>query len=170
MRKPTVVLWTAALLLLAGVLFAVNRAPAAPQKTGAAEGDVLPDFSVTCTNGDVFTLSQHRGQTVIVNLWATWCGPCVQELAAFDRLQREHGDRVFVLALHAPPATEDVKAYVGKLGYSIAFAQGTTEMIAALGGADVLPQTIVIGPDGDVTLRQTGAMAYEALARAINQK
>ena len=43
-------------------------------------GEALPDFTVTCLDGSEFTLSRHRGKTVVINLWATWCGPCVREL------------------------------------------------------------------------------------------
>lgn len=167
MRKRTIVLWGAALALLAAVLIYVNR-PAPGPAVGAGVGETPADFSVVCLNGETVTLSSLRGKTVVLNLWATWCGPCVEELAAFDRLQQEHPKDVFVLALHAPPVTEDVAAFVQKHGYALAFAVAEEDLINALGGAEVLPQTIVIGPDGAVTHRHTSAVTYEQLVGLIN--
>ena len=72
-------LWAGALLLLAGVLLFVNLPEPVPA-AGAREGDALPDFTVTCMDGSSFTLSSQRGKVVVLNLWATWCAPCVREL------------------------------------------------------------------------------------------
>lgn len=162
MRGKRGLLWLPALALLAAVLIAVNL----PQKTapvGAEEGMAAADFSVTCLDGGVFTLSEHRGRTVVINLWATWCAPCVKELAYFDRLQRERGD-VTVLALHAPLVTEDVAAYAEQTGYELTFAVAPDDaLIQALNGTDVLPQTVIISPDGTVTYNRRGSLTYETL-------
>jgi LPXTG-motif cell wall-anchored protein len=89
---------------------------------GAGVGERLPDFRITCVDGGEFTLSQHRGEVVVINLWATWCTPCVKELPHFDRLQRENPGRVAVLALHVPPVTTDVAEYLSAFSYEIPFA------------------------------------------------
>lgn len=166
MRKTKIAIWSAALFLLAAVLLLVNR-PAPKPETGAAAGETPADFSVVCLNGETFTLSDHRGQTVVLNLWATWCGPCVEELEAFCRLQKERPDGVFVLALHVPPVTEDVAAFVQAHGYALPFAVADDALTETLGISDVLPQTLVIGPDGKVTYRHTGALTYEELISAL---
>ena len=114
---------TAALLVvLLALTAAVNlpgsplgdRAPASQIGSGSAVGEALPDFTVTRTDGTRFTLSEERGRTVVINIWATWCAPCVKELPYFDRLARERED-VAVLALHSDLVTEDVEAYLAKV-------------------------------------------------------
>lgn len=156
-------LWSAALLLLAGLLLFVNLPEAAPS-TGAGVGDELPDFSVECVDGDTFSLSGQRGKVVVINLWATWCAPCVRELPNFDRLLRERGDGVTVLALHTPPVTADVAAYLADYSYSMPFAvDGDGSLAEFLGASTVLPQTIILSPDGVVTYNQAGSLSYEEL-------
>ena len=156
-------LWAAALLLLAAVLLFVNLPEAAPSP-GAAVGDALPDFSVECVDGSSFSLSGQRGKVVVINLWATWCTPCVRELPNFDRLLRERGDTVAVLALHSPPVTADVDAYLADYAYTMPFAvDGDGSLAELLGASAVLPQTVILSPDGVVTYNQAGSLSYEEL-------
>ncbi len=159
-------LWALALVLLAAVLVLANLPQAAP--AGAAPGEELPDFSVTCLDGGVFTLSEQRGKVVVINLWATWCTPCVQELPSFDRLQRERAD-VAVLALHSPPVTTEVSEWLSGFSYGIPFAVDEDGSVSkALGASTVLPQTVIVGPDGVVTYNQPGALSYDKLLKLVD--
>ena len=165
MKKRTGrILWAAALALLAAVLVSVNLPDKKPS-AGAAEGELLPDFAVTCLNGDTFRLSEQRGKTVVINIWATWCAPCVKELPHFDRLLRERPGEVAVLAVHAPPVTADVNEYLSAFTYVIPFAvDGTGTLNDTLDIRSVLPQTVIVSPDGIVTYNRSGALSYEELA------
>lgn len=84
-----------------------------------------PDFTVPLygEQGGSFALSAHRGQVTVINFWATWCAPCVAELPHFERLQREYGDRVSVVAIHSNLVTEDVQAFLDAHGWQLPFAQ-----------------------------------------------
>ena len=171
-------LTAAALVVLLALTAAVNlpgsplgdRAPASQIGSGSAVGEALPDFTVTRTDGLRFTLSEERGRTVVINIWATWCAPCVKELPFFDRLAKERED-VSVLALHSDLVTEDVEAYLAEYDYpSLPFAvdpDGTT--VALLGGDAVLPRTVVISPDGIVTYNAAGSVTYEQLTELADR-
>ena len=170
--------WTLALAVLAGALVYFNLSgpsrPAAAAQTaqyasdaplGYRVGEQLPDFTLEQTNGETFTLSAQRGRVVVINLWATWCTPCVNELPYFDRLQRENPDGLRVLAIHSDLITDDVDAYLARFDYGIDFAVDTTgEVIAAVGGSTMLPQTLVLNARGEVVYNQVGSVTYEALA------
>lgn len=175
-RRLSRVLWAAALILLGAALIAFNRpdatsAPAAyasDAPEGYEPGQQLPDFTIALTDGASFSLSEHRGQVTVINLWATWCTPCVNELPHFDRLQREHPDDVAVLAIHSDLITDDVAAYLANYDYGIAFAVDEGgQVIASVGGSTMLPQTLVLDRYGVVTYNQVGSVTYEALEELV---
>ena len=157
-------LFAIALAVLIAVLVVVNL-PAKPTAApGASVGEELPDFSVECLDGSMFRLEEQHGKVVVINLWATWCTPCVQELPNFDRLQRERPEDAAVLAIHTPPVTADVGDYLSAYSYEIPFAVDEDGALsAALNASTVLPQTIILDPDGVVTYNQPGALSYETL-------
>ena len=155
------------------ILLIVNRP--APKPTydtdapiGHAVGQQAPDFTLTTMDGQPFTLREHRGKVTVLNLWATWCGPCVKELPHFDRLARENGDSVAVLAIHSDLITDDVGEYLSHYDYSMPFAvDAGGQVIASLGGSAMLPQTIILDPYGVITYNQVGSMTYEALTELV---
>lgn len=156
------------LLVLALVTAAVNFPPSArrAEKTGSAVGEILPDFTAVCTDGTVFSLAENRGRTVVVNLWATWCGPCVEELPDFDRLAREHPE-IAVLALHSDLVTEDVAAWCAPFGFAMPVAVAENGALPELlGGGTVLPRTVIVSPDGVVLYNAPGAADFESLLTA----
>ena len=158
-----------AMLLAALVFFNLPTSSPAPEQAaeipqGHEPGERPLDFSLAQTDGGTFALTDHRGQAVVINLWATWCAPCLAELPHFDRLQRDYGGEVAVLAIHSQLITDDVAAFLLGYDYDIAFAVDETgEVIASLGGTTMLPQTIVLDRDGTVTYNRVGSLTYEAL-------
>jgi thiol-disulfide isomerase/thioredoxin len=170
MRKPvSAVLWTAAVLFLIAVMVFVNL----PKKVAAGgdsgkEGDI-PDFSITCLDGTEFKLSEQRGKAVVINLWATWCIPCIDELPDFDRLSREYPDTVSVIAIHTAPVTDDVAEWVSGHGYDMLFAVDEEGRLSdILNPSSVLPQTIVMDGDGNVVYNSTGSLEYEELSNIVS--
>ena len=164
--KP--MLRTAALLLLAAVLLFVNLPDPVPDP-GAREGEILPDFTVECMDGSSFTLSRQRGKVVVINLWATWCTPCVRELPHFDRLLQERPEELAVLALHTPPVTVNVAEYLAAFSYTMPFAVDEDSSLARLLDAStVLPQTIILSPEGLVTYNRAGSLSYEELCALVD--
>ena len=137
---------------------------------GYEVGQRLADFSLKTLDGGEFRLADCRGKTVVINLWATWCNPCVKELPWFEALYQAHRDDVAVLAVHSDLVTDDVAQYLSKFDYAFPFAMDETgSVIAALGGSTMLPQTIVINGTGVVTYNQVGSVTYEKLETLVNE-
>jgi thiol-disulfide isomerase/thioredoxin len=139
---------------------------------GYEVGMMAPDFTAEIygANGEVFQLSQHRGKTVIVNFWATWCTPCCNELPHFDELYRKFGEEVEVIALHSNMVTDDVEGYLSQFDYQMPFALDESgQIIASFNGSTMLPQTVVIDADGIITYNAVGSVTYEMLEKLVSE-
>lgn len=126
-----------------------------------AEPQPLPDISFTGGDGQPLTLSAFKGKTVLLNLWATWCAPCRQEMPSLDRLQQAMGsDKFEVVALSLDKqGIEAAKKFLGEVGAKAlklyidpTAKQGLSLKIVGM------PTTILINKDG----LEVGRLAGEA--------
>ena len=129
---------------------------------------LAPPFALTSLNGEVARLADLRGQQVIVNFWATWCGPCRVEMPILQRLYDDAPPgtlRILAVNLGEPPdaAREWQRSF--NLTYDILLDEG--QMVAALYQLRGQPSTYVISPDGIVTHIFYGAASENALRAAL---
>ena len=140
---------------------------------GTAVGDRMQDFTAQCLDGSSFHLADQRGKVVVINMWATYCGPCVKELPVFDKFYREHKEDAVVLAVHASDVLEDVPEFLEPRGLEIPFCIDDEEndTIFTLSGASpsLLPHTVVLNRKGEIIYNQTGAMTEELLVDLYNR-
>lgn len=177
-------------VLLAAVLVWVNwPAPAGSQPAGpgaAVEtetwessaplghevGQQLPDFSLTLADGSDFHLAQTRGSIVMINQWATYCGPCVAELPYFEAMVQAHPG-LTVLAVHhwleATPKMADYIRQQGWEGWQVRFALDRQEgsVVELMGGDNVMPRTLVLNRRGEVVFNEQRPMTPEMLEELI---
>ncbi len=138
--------------------------------TGYNAGDRLEDFEALLMDGSTFRLSDQRGKVVVINLWATWCGPCVQELPHFNDFYHEHGDDVAVLACHSrygehDDVREDVKTFLKDKPWDIPVTVDDDEngIFEKTNGSTTLPQTIVLNRKGEVIYNEIRSVTPEIL-------
>ena len=183
-KKSSRIVWGAALAVLCLALFWFNfldpavraetgkgmETPQAEAAIGSEVGMLLPDFTIECLDGAQFHLADTRGKVVFLNLWATYCTPCVQELPHFDALYREHAGDVAMLAVHPSLVTDDPAAFLAGRGWSLPFAVDTNDTIwGIVNGSSTLPQTIVLDRNGVVVYNQKGSVTPEVLAALYAQ-
>ena len=131
---------------------------------GAEPGMQLEDFTITCLDDTSFHLADYRGKVVFLNLWATYCTPCVQELPYFSILYQEHSDDIGMLAVHASLMTDDPAEYAADKNWSMPIAIDTEDRIwSIVGGSSTLPQTIVLDRGGVIVYNQVGSVTLEML-------
>lgn len=138
---------------------------------GYKPGERLEDFSAKCLDGTDFILDEYRGKVVVINLWATWCGPCVEELPYFNEFYAAHKDDAAVLACHSPFVTDDVEEFLQDKGWEIPFTidEDGEGVYRITGGSNTLPQTIVLNKRGEVIYNEIRSVTPEMLEKLYEQ-
>ena len=136
---------------------------------GYEVGQQLADFSTPTFDGGEFRLADTRGKIVFINLWGTYCTPCVQELPEFEKLYEEHEDDIAMLAVHSSLTGEqEPDDYVRDKGWDewlIPFALDDDDdtIFEVVNGSTTLPQTIVLNRRGEVTFNMVGSVTPDML-------
>lgn len=138
---------------------------------GFEPGMELADFTMECLDGSEFHLADTRGKVVFINLWATYCTPCVQELPHFDALYQQHEGDIAMLAVHSSIVTDDPAEFLADKGWTIPFAVDTEDdmLWSIVDGSSTLPQTIVLDRNGIVIYNRKGSVTPEVLAALYEQ-
>ena len=121
------------------------------------KGVTAPDFTAGLIDGSSVTLSELQGKPVLINFWATWCGPCVREMPAFERLKEDFGDQIEILAVNSGDDAETVKDFAEKNGYTFPIALDETYEISMLYPSSSIPYTVVVDAEGKVSHVSAGA-------------
>ena len=130
------------------------RAPTLPE--------AAPGFTLLDLEGNAHTLADLRGKTVVLNFWATWCGPCRAEVPGLSSFARAHPDiPVLGIAVDGEPAALRKAAESLGIDYTVLRADAATR---AAYDVSTLPTTVVIGPDGAVRAAHAGLMVEPHLA------
>lgn len=122
-----------------------------------SEGDPYRDFTATLADGSTFTLSDHEGKVILLNFWATWCGPCVGEMPAFPQLVEKYGDDLVLLAVNCGESAETVNKFLTDRGFTFPVAIDTAYAVSELYPSDGIPYTVIFGPDGTAAHIMVGA-------------
>jgi cytochrome c biogenesis protein CcmG/thiol:disulfide interchange protein DsbE len=150
------------------------RAPASATIAGRIpsprEGFAAPDFTLPTLAGDTLRLSDLRGQVVVVNLWASWCPPCREEMPALERVYRDvHLDGVEVLAVNATyqDSLSDAASFAKRNGLSFPVLMDTTGGTARRYQLRALPSTYFIDAKGVIGRVVIGGPMSESTLRAV---
>jgi peroxiredoxin len=128
-----------------------------PSRPKAAE-----DFTLATPAGGVFRLSEQRGKVVLVNFWATWCPPCLEEMPAMERLWRRHRDAGFVLvAISLDTDPKKVPPFVSAHKFDFPVALDPKMKVADAWGVRALPSSFVIDRDGMMAGVALGPRAWD---------
>lgn len=151
------------LFAVAPVLRAVD-APA-PAK---AKSDTAPTWSLTDLDGKPVGSEALKGKVVVVDFWATWCGPCVHEIPGYVELQKKYAERgLVIVGLSLDQKGEAaVRPFAKRMKVNYPLALATPEVIAAFGDIESIPTTFLIDREGKIRHRKLGAMEtadYEKL-------
>ena len=184
MKKTTLLilcLGLAALLLGAGVLYnnlsenmavggLATQPPAEPVETTEAPDYSAPDFTMQDWEGNERKLSEFVGKPVILNFWASWCGPCKSEMPDFDAAYEKYGADIHFIMLNVTggrETMESAKAFIEEAGYSFPVYFDINGEASYYYGANSIPMTFFIDAEGNLVTYGMGALSAELLEKGI---
>ncbi len=150
------------LIILGALLFATL---AQAKELKPYDGEALPDFTLGDMGGKMHTLSQYRGKVVMVNFWATYCGPCIKEIPSMANLKKKLAGKPFeILAIDMAEEKSDVQAFMQRHKIEVNFPilldmeGGVIEqwMVSAV------PTTFIVGPQGKIHYALYGAIEWDS--------
>lgn len=122
-----------------------------------AEGDIAPEFTAKLVDGSTFQMSEHDDEVVLLNFFATWCGPCVREMPAFEMLKADGYENVSILVVDCMEKTKTVDSFVKENGYTFPISYDEDGRIEKYYPTDGIPYTLVI-KKGIISKIYLGAM------------
>jgi cytochrome c biogenesis protein CcmG/thiol:disulfide interchange protein DsbE len=143
-----------------GLALAVRGASGTPTTIGS----VAPDFSLVDLDGDPVRLADLRGHPVIVNFWASWCGPCVDEFPLLRAVADEHtDDGLEIVGIVYQDRVESARAFMANNGGTWPAVMDPDSRVAEAYNIFAPPETYFIGRDGRIVARHIGQFTAESL-------
>lgn len=149
MKKNRIIASAAVVIFVVVGLFTIG--------TSTVEAQEAPDFTLVDVKGENVSLSDFKGKVIILNFWATWCGPCKMEIPSFIELQDKYRDDLVILGVsldQSGPAA--VVPYVEQSGINYPIVYGNGQVVQAYGGVRGIPTTFIIDRDFNINKKYVG--------------
>jgi peroxiredoxin len=142
-------------VLAIGWVFTQNNRPGNEKKTGSIIiGATAPTIEATNTDGTLVKLSDYRGKTVLLNFWASWCGPCVREMPLIHEIYQSHDPGIEILSVNVGESKGSVNEFMNEHHLTFPVIIDVTGKSADLYGVIGLPASFIIDEEG--LLQQVG--------------
>ena len=156
-----------------------TQAAQTSQETQSAQAEgtepakqLAPDFTVYDLEGNSHKLSDFRGKPVILNFWASWCGPCKMEMPDFDEKYQTYADQVHFLMVNltdgSQETVETASSFIEEQGYTFPVYFDSDYSGAIAYGVNAVPVTYFIDEDGGFVARQQGVVGADTLQKGID--
>ena len=128
-----------------------------------------PNFSMEDWDGNVVRLADYVGKPIVLNFWASWCGPCKSEMPDFEEAYQKYGDKIHFIMLNCTisDSMEDAKALIEDSGYTFPVYFDTTGEASYAYGASSIPMTFFIDENGELVTYARGALSADLLGKGI---
>jgi thiol-disulfide isomerase/thioredoxin len=133
--------------------------------------NAMPDFALQDLEGNVVRLSDYAGQTVLINFWATWCGPCKIELPDLVDIQKDLGDKNFVVIGVSLDRTgpAPVRRFVERAGLNYPILMGNQDVVIQYGNFQIIPTSFLLAPNHEKVKEYTGLVPKKQLVTDIQK-
>jgi thiol-disulfide isomerase/thioredoxin len=143
-----------------------GRGTAGPSLAEGGSGRA-PAFRLASLDGKESSLADYQGKVVVLDFWATWCGPCRAQAEILDEMHGSLPQNVVFLGINVGEDKKTVERYASRSPFPYPTLLDQSQQVAAQYGAQGLPTLVVIGPKGDVVFHNVGVTSAGRLAKAI---
>lgn len=134
-----------------------------------AEDDTIENFSFTDIQGKVHQFSDYSGRWVIVNYWATYCGPCLEEVPDLVEFTKTNKHRATVLGFDAGGSEpEELEAFMQEHGVNYLVAAMQAETMSAFGRITAVPMSFIVSPEGELISRVIGVLDVHKIEQLMD--
>ena len=132
----------------------------------------LPDVTLKDYRGDTLVLSELRGKALVINMWASWCPYCTEELPLFAEIKKEFGDKILILAVNRGEPRETAARFSNEKvpGKDILFLLDPDDSLYRAIGGFSMPETLFVDGEGQIMRQRRGPMQKEELRRRIQDE
>lgn len=147
----------------------LDRLPGLPADV-PTQGAVAPDFTLETIDGETVSLSDYRGQPVVINFWATWCTPCREEMPLLQESYEAHReDGLVVLGVNVRESPEEVVRFLRQVGVDFPALLDPDLVVVERYRVTSLPITFFIGRDGELKTLVVGGMSKTVLDERLEK-
>ena len=126
-----------------------------------------PDFELLSTDGELISLSGQKGKVVVVNFWATWCGPCVQEIPMFEDYYKKYGPDLVILGINEQENPDVVRAFLKEFNVSYPILFDRAADLAPDYRLMALPVTVFVDREGILRFHHIGLLNDEQFSNYL---
>lgn len=156
-------------LLLLGVAFAYMAVSLGKNSTAAEIGGPAPDFTLEDMDGNMVSLSDYKGQFVIVNFFAAWCPPCREEAPELQKFEEQHGDKVKLLIIDRAEPKIKVQEFIDEFNSTSTYLLDYNDSMAKPYGVIGQPETFFIDEEGIIRYKHVGTMTKDFMIETVNK-
>ncbi len=169
----TIPLWRILLVAVLGSAWIyVSRVPAdevnpTGRPPAAQAGHPAPEFTLETADGIPISLKDFRGTPIVLNFWASWCGPCRAEMPAFQRIAESHAGEIMFIGVNTQDQVDRMLAFAEEVGVTYPLPIDTTNAVTATYRVSAFPTTYFIDSDGVITDMVFGGMDQALLEAKV---
>ena len=143
--------------------------PGEPDDAQATGKNAPLHFTLKDMNGADVKLASFKGKVILLNFWATWCGPCKAEIPSLVELQEKYADDLVVLGFSVDDTVDKMKPYAAqyKINYPLLVGNGREDVQEAFGPLFGIPVSVIIGRDGKIAKKHSGIATKSQFEREI---
>lgn len=142
----------------------IGQSKASSEAASSSSQGTAADAVLTRFDGQKTSIKElYKDKPLYINFWASWCGPCVNEMPNIDSLAQKYGDQINFAAISVDEEPGDAKAFVQRSGFSMSFYTGDNQLLGSAYGLSAIPVSILVDKDGNIIAKAVGGMSESDL-------